>query len=224
MVLGLAASLDVPLRDQNVLLQSAGFAPAFAEPRLEDGLPVAIEKAIGRMFDQQEPFPMLLLNRRTDVLRMNHGALRLFQLAVLEPEALGPAPNVLRALFDPRLARTFIVDWERVAPQLLLTLHRDALAHPSDASLASLLRELLEYPDVPRSFRTPDLSMPVEPTLEFRFRRDDVELAFLTTLTVFSGPRNVTLEELHIESFFPLDDATARTCEALAANARPKVP
>jgi hypothetical protein len=178
---------------------------------------VTRERAIVRMFDKQEPFPMILLNRRRDILRMNRGASRFFQEAILEPAAIGPVPNLLKAIFDPRLARSFIVDWELVAPQLLLGIHREALAHPSDASLSELVRELLEYPDVPKSFRTPDLSMPVEPTLEFRLRRGDSELSFLTTVTVFSGPRNVTLEELSFESFFPLDDATAEACERLAS-------
>lgn len=217
MVLGLAAALDVPLRDQNVLLESAGFPPAFAEPRVEEGLPAPIERAIGRMMEKHEPFPMIVVNRRRDVLRMNVAAARFFQRAVLDPSALGSPPNLLRALFDPRLARQYIVDWDVVAPQLLLGIHRDALAHPSDPSLAELVSELLSYPDVPKSFRTPDLATPVEPTLEFRFRRDDLVLSFLTTVTVFHGPRNVTLEELGIESFFPLDDTTARACEALAA-------
>ena len=46
-------------------------------------------------------------------------------------------------------------------------------------------------------------------------RRDDLELAFLTTLTSFSAPGNVTLDELRIESYFPLDEATERACGAL---------
>jgi hypothetical protein len=76
---------------------------------------------------------------------------------------------------------------------------------------------LLAHPDVPASFNVPDLSAPSEPTLTIRLRRDEVALAFLTTITVFNAPQNVTLAELKIESFFPLDEATARTCEAWAA-------
>ncbi len=50
----------------------------------------------------------------------------------------------------------------------------------------------------------------------FRFRRDDLELAFLTTLTEFSAPQNATLDELRIESYLPLDDRTRRACQELA--------
>jgi hypothetical protein len=41
-------------------------------------------------------------------------------------------------------------------------------------------------------------------------------LSFLTTVTTFSAPQNVTIEELKIESYFPLDDRTVRACEKLA--------
>jgi MmyB-like transcription regulator ligand binding domain len=109
-----------------------------------------------------------------------------------------------------------MLDWERVARALLSRLHREALARPSDGDLAALVQALLEYPDVPESFRQPDFSQPSEPTISFRVRAGDHELAFLTTVTVFNAPQNVTLEEVRLESYFPLDDATARACEELA--------
>ena len=64
--------------------------------------------------------------------------------------------------------------------------------------------------------RQPDFSTPSDPTLTLRLKRDDLELAFLTTVTVFSAPQNVTLEELRIESYFPLDEETAVACERIA--------
>jgi hypothetical protein len=41
-------------------------------------------------------------------------------------------------------------------------------------------------------------------------------VAFLTTVTTFSAPQNVALEELHLESWFPLDDGTAEVCARIA--------
>jgi hypothetical protein len=46
-------------------------------------------------------------------------------------------------------------------------------------------------------------------------KKGDVELAFLTTVTHFDAPQNITLQELKIESYFPLDDETAAACETL---------
>ena len=71
-------------------------------------------------------------------------------------------------------------------------------------------------PDIPKSWRQPDFSVPAEPTLVLRLRKDDLELAFLTTLTVFQAPQNVLLDEIVIESYFPYDEGTAAICARLA--------
>ena len=41
------------------------------------------------------------------------------------------------------------------------------------------------------------------------------ELAFLTTMTGFNAPQNITLEEIRIESYIPLDNATDEFCKRL---------
>ncbi len=212
MILRLGSTLDVPLRDQNELLRAAGHPPAFAEPRPATELPKAITAALARMSAVHEPFPLTVLDRGYDVVGQNAAATRLLGRFVAEPAALPERINVFALLFDPRLARPFIVDWERVARAMVARLHREALIG-SDAALEGLLRTLLNYPGVPESFRQPDLSAPLEPAFTLRLRRDDVTLAFMTTVTAFSAPGNVTLEELRIESYYPLDDETAEACE-----------
>jgi transcriptional regulator with XRE-family HTH domain len=217
MVLRLGATLGVPLRDQNSMLRAAGFPDQFSEPRLEDGLPQGVGQAIERMFARHEPFPMVLFDRHYQILRTNQGATRVFGRLVADRDAMPANPNVFAMLFDPRLVRPFVIDWERVARLLTARLHREALARPEDSDIGALLRSLFEYPNVPESWRQPDFSIPSEPTLTLRFRRDDLDLAFLTTLTIFNAPQNVTLEELCIESYFPVDDATAEACARLSA-------
>jgi hypothetical protein len=133
-----------------------------------------------------------------------------------ELETSGNRLNLLHVLFDPRLARSAVVDWERTARTLVSRIHRESLARPGDTELAALVHSLFELPDVPSGFRQPDLSAPSEPTLVHRLRVEGVSLAFLSTITAFSAPQNVTLDELRIESYFPLDGATARACERFA--------
>jgi hypothetical protein len=168
------------------------------------------------MLEQQEPFPMVVMNRCYEIKRTNRAAQHLLARFVAEPSALTPGWNVLDAVLDSRLCRPFIVGWEQVARDVLGRLHRESLANPGDTELASLLESAFSHADVPESLRQPDLSRPSEPTLTFRVKRDDVELAFLTTLTVFNAPQNVTLDELRIESYFPLDEATRRECARMA--------
>lgn len=215
MVLLLATTLDVPLRDQNGLLDAAGFPAAFAEPSIDE-LPPPIALAIERMLAQHEPYPMIVLSRGYDVLRSNAAATRVFMRFIAEPAAVEPPLNAFDLVFDPRLARPFVLGWERTARTLIARLHREVLARPGDVELGALLAALFEYDGVPDEWRQPDFSVPSEPTLEVRLRRDDLELGFLTALTQFNAPQNVTLDEVRLESYFPSDEATVRACERLA--------
>jgi transcriptional regulator with XRE-family HTH domain len=212
MVLRLGSTLDVPLREQDAMLQAAGFAEEFGEP---SALPAGVMRALDRMLAQHEPFPMTVLDHRYDVTRTNEGGRRLLSRFVADPSAIGERMNVFAFLFDPRLTRPFVVDWERVARAMTARLHREVLARP-DPALAAVLRSLFEYPGVPESWRQPDFAAPSDPTLTLRLQRDDLDLAFLTTVTSFNAPQNVALEELRVESYFPLDDATTLACERLA--------
>jgi transcriptional regulator with XRE-family HTH domain len=216
MVLRLSATLHLPLREQNALLRAAGHQAAFPEPALDRELEAPVRSAIERMLKQHEPYPMVVMNRRYDVLQHNLAAVRLFSQFTLEPAALKPPLNVFHMLFDPRVARSFVVDWERTAHHLLSRLHVEALEHTHDQELAQLVRQLLEYPAVPESFRHPDFAAAPSATFSLRMKRDALEVGFLTTVTVFSAPGNVTLDELRLESYFPLDAATERACQELA--------
>jgi len=86
--------------------------------------------------------------------------------------------------------------------------------------LTTLLDRLLAFPGVPEAWRQPDFSTPVGPTASFRLERGDLKVGFLVTVTTFSGPCDVTLDELRIESCFPLDPATRAACERLASGRR----
>src|SRR5262245_48837480 len=217
MVLRLGGTLGLSLRDQNALLRAAGFEAQFAEPGLADGMPESVKRAISRMLAQQEPFPMVVLDRCYYVLQRNEATRRLLSRIIVDPSALAARPNLLHVLFDPRLARSAVVDWERTARTLVSRIHRESLARPGDNELAAVLRSLFELHDVPPGFRQPDLSAASEPTLVLRLRVEGAHIAFLSTVTAFSEPQNVTLDELRIESYFPLDEATARACERLRA-------
>jgi transcriptional regulator with XRE-family HTH domain len=214
MVLRLATTLGVPLRDQNALLVAAGFAEAFREVD-PTGFDPNVRRALERMMAHQEPYPLLVLDRHYDLV-MQNAAARRFLLAVLGERA-EIERNTMKLLFDPQLLRPFVVEWERTARLLLGRLQREALYRRRDAGLTQLLTTLCAYEGVPQGWRTPDFESPSEATLNVRFEFGGQRIGFLTTLTVFQAPQNVSLEELQIESYFPLDDATEAVCRALAA-------
>jgi transcriptional regulator with XRE-family HTH domain len=219
MVLRLGAALDLPLRDRNTMLNAAGFETAFEELNLDAGLPQELELVLGRMLAQHEPFPLVISGRSYDILRANAGAQRLFARIVAEPAALVPPLNLLHMLFDTRLARGALLNWESVARSMLARVHRERLARPHDEAIAHLADSLCAYPGVPRDWRQPDFSQPSEPALVLRLRRAGLEANFLATVTTFNAPQNVTLEELRIDSCFALDEQTAETCARLAREA-----
>lgn len=213
MVLRLGATLGVPLRDQNALLVAAGFAEAFRE-REPDGLDPTVRRALQRMMEHQEPYPLIVLDRHYDLV-LHNGAARRFLRAALGERA-GTERNAMKLLFDPQLLRPLVVDWEKVARGMLARLQREALDRRRDDGLARLLSQLCAFEGVPAGWRTPDLETPSEATLHLRFELGGQVIGFLTTLTVFQAPQNPALEELRIESYFPLDDATEAICRALA--------
>jgi transcriptional regulator with XRE-family HTH domain len=216
MVLRLSAALGLGLRDANELLQAAGLPRAFPESRLEQPWPAAAERVIERMLAQQEPYPMVVLNARYDLLRANRGATQLLSRFVRDAAALTQPPNALHMIFHPELMRPFLDDWPGIARGTLAQLQRDALSRPGDEAIRNLVQELCAYPGVPDDWRQPALDLPQTPAFEFGLTRDGVRARFLTTLTVFNAPLDVALEDLRLESYFPADAATEALCKQVA--------
>jgi hypothetical protein len=209
----LLGALDVPLRDRNEALRAAGFDARFPELALA-AIPAAIDDAIQRMMDAQEPYPLTVISPEANVLRSNGAASTLFPLFVAEPARLEPPLNMFSLVFDPRLMRPFISNFAAVARQMLARLQRESLQRGEDERLSALAKRVLAFPDVPKAWHEPDFAEDVDPVFCVHLRRGDLALAFFTTLTTFSSPRVVTLDELRIESSFPLDDATRRFCHS----------
>ncbi|MEM8863223.1 MAG: helix-turn-helix transcriptional regulator, partial [Chloroflexota bacterium] len=205
MILRLAATLDVPLRNQNEMLRAVNYSERFFAPNLEDEIDPSVSRAIDLMMAQHDPFPIMVMNQWYDILRVNPVTQKLMLAFVEDSTAIKPPLNPFRFVFDPRLARAAVVDWENTARSLLSRLHQEALHHAEKPELRHLVDEMLAFPDVPEEWRQPDFGIPDTAAYTIRFRNNELELAFLTTVTTFSTANNITLEELRIESYFPLD-------------------
>ena len=215
MALKLLSALHVPLRAQNEALRAAGLKPPFAEPGL-DALDPQIQRALAQMMAQQEPFPLTVLGGDFGILRSNRGAEALLRAFLAEPSQMPETPDMFTLLFDPKLLRPFIVEWPAFARSLIGRLQRELLQRGGDERLQRLLERVLAFPDVPPSFRHPDFSTATPAVQNLRLTRDGLSVGFLVTVTKFSAPQQVLLDELSVESCFPLDDATRTTCERLA--------
>ena len=206
--------MSVPLADQNEALVAAGFGARFpALPSVD--LSPEIEAALAQMLAQHEPFPLVVLSPDGTVLRTNNGARRLFGAFLLHPELMPEPADLFTLLFDPRLLRPHIVEWQAFARRVVSRLHREHL-QSGDARLGAVIERILEL-DVPEDFRYPSFETDLVPAHRLELARGGLRARFLVTLTTFLAPRDVTLEELRIESCFPVDEATRALCRTLAA-------
>jgi transcriptional regulator with XRE-family HTH domain len=219
MVMLLADALDVPLRERNALLLAAGFAPAYKETDLQAHELAPARAALEAILRQQEPFPAVVMSRHWDVVNANAAASRLFGL-LLGDAARGPA-NVIRMMFDPALVRPCVHNWEGVAEALIRRIHREAVGGVPDAATRALLEEALAYPGVPSRWRKPSVETPLLPVIPVSFRKDAWRFDYFSTVTTLGTPQDVTLQEIRIECFFPVDAETRRQAEALALRAEP---
>lgn len=212
MVTRLAAALEIPLRQQNGLLLAAGFAPVWRETDLGAPELAEVREALDFIMGQQEPFPAVAVDRHWNLLRANQGAVRLVEFLV------GPLPaearvNLADALVAPDVLRRYLVNWPEVVRYFLRGVEADA-ATDGTAETAALVARLRGYDGVAAIPRATQADGPVLP---MHFRKDGVSLQLFTTIATLGTPRDITLEELRIECFFPKDRATAALLRSWAA-------
>ena len=214
MVLRLAEALEVPLRERNAMLLAAGYAPLYRQTGLDAPELEAARRAVELFIVQLEPYPVLVLDRYWNILRMNAGAKRILALF---PGCDSVTPlNGPRLVFHPQGLRPFIENWEVVAARMIRRVHREAADNPSDETLKRFVEELLSYPDVPSRWRILDLDGPLPPFLTLNYRWKNSTLRWFSTLTTLGTPLDVALQELRIETLFPADESTRTLVNRLA--------
>lgn len=214
MILRLSEWLDVPLRERNALLLAGGYAPAYPQHDLDDTELAPVRAALRHLLAGHEPYPALVVDRRWHLLEANRPVALL--TAGVAAHLLRPPVNVLRLALHPDGLASRVADLGAWRTHLLDRLDRQARS-TADPELAELLAELTGYPggaDGRPPGRT-DVVVPI------RLRVGTEELDLLSTTTVFGTPRDVTLAELAVESFFPADPATAATLRRLAGGQSP---
>ena len=206
MVLHLAEQLEVPLRERNTLLTAAGFAPIYRERALDDPALQAAREAVDLVLRAHEPNPALAVDRHWNLISHNRPVLLL--LHGVPPALLQPPLNVLRLSLHPEGLASKIVNLAAWRNHLFERL-RHQIAVSADPVLAALLEELQGYPAPPgtephEAFDASAVAVPLQ------MRTAAGVLSFISTITVFGTPIDITLSELAVETFFPADAATAQ--------------
>ena len=208
-VLVLGQALDLPLREQNALLEAAGFTGVFQETALDAPELQQVNRVLGWILAGCEPNGTTVLDRARNILRHNTGwQNQMTALVDLDVVFRGRSPNSLRLLFHPSGLRGVLDNWEEVARAELSRLHVEVRANAMDEAQNALLDELLAYPDVPEEWLLPAPNTPTRVVLPMQIRTPLGKAVIFSTITCIGAPRDVTLQEIRVESYAPADETS----------------
>lgn len=208
MVLRLAEKLEIPLREQNILLTAAGFASVFPERPLTDESLTAARRVVDLILNSLEPNPSFAVDRHWTLVAANKAA-DIFT-AEVDPTLLEPPVNMLRICLHPKGFTPQVINYSQWRKNILEYLNRQVQT-TADAFLMELYQELKSYPKTEAMRHNPP-SKEIDYSgfaIPLRLMTGDGELSFISTVTIFGTPIDVTVSELAIETFFPADEKTA---------------
>jgi len=214
MILNLSERLGVPLRERNRLLLAAGLAPSFAERSLDHPALQPAMSAVEQVLKGHEPNPAIAVDRHWNMVSAN-AALTPFLAQISDRSLLEPPVNVLRASLHPKGLAPLIVNLAEWRAHLMERL-RKLIEATGDPALEELETELAAYPSgVSRTRVVHDAASAIVHPL--RIKAGDAVLSFISTITVFGTPLDITLSELAIEAFYPADEQTRFAMARLTA-------
>ncbi len=205
MVLRLAEALGVPLRERNALLVAARFAPEWDETDYWDDRLAVARQAVGMILEHHDPLPAVVVDRFGNLLDFNGGAARLME--GVDPALLSGRANLARAALHPGGLAPRLLNFREVQ-QYFLDRLREQFAVDEHPAVAALVEEVRSYQPVGEDDGRWDGAALSPIALPLRVRTPRGDLSMFTTIATFGAPRDVTVSELAVELFFPLDDAT----------------
>lgn len=203
----IAQALDVPLRDRNMLLLAAGYAPIYSEGAWNAPEMKSISDVLKRMLRQHEPFPAVVMDRYWNVLMANESTPRFFN-SFTEMAVRKSPRNILHLMFDPERMRPFIANWESVAKSLFERVYRESVGRVIDEKTKELVATLLAYPGVKAEWKSPKVGASAMPMIPIGFMRGKKVLNYFSMITTVGTPQTVAAQELRIECMYPVDEET----------------
>jgi transcriptional regulator with XRE-family HTH domain len=200
-VVRLAESLGLTLRERNRLLLTAGYAAVYPESGFDDPDLRPVHDALRRILDGHLPYPAVVTRPYGEMVAANRAIGVLTDGAA--PFLLQPPVNVLRLALHPEGMGPRINNLAEWGRHIIDSLSAMAVRSP-DQRLDTFIAELKSY--VPKADPGPEhlgFAVPL------RLQTPGGELHFISTLTSFATATDVTLAELHLEAFLPADERTA---------------
>jgi transcriptional regulator with XRE-family HTH domain len=189
MILHLAEQLDIPMRERNVLLVAAGYAPLFPERALAAPELKAAREAIELLLEGHKPYPAFALDRHWNVVASNAALPEMFE--GVDARLLEPPVNAMRLSLHPNGLAPKILNLPEWRAHLLARLRRQ-IDLTADPALIELLEEVQAYgKGLALAHQRP--SAPAEMVIPFRLRIASGVISFFSTTMVFGTPVEVTL-------------------------------
>jgi len=226
MLLRLAEALDLGLADRNDWLIAAGFAPIYPQRSIEAADMTPVREALARMLRHHEPFPAMVIDRAWNLVMTNDATQRMIALAasvsgLADPDALwhrvcpDGTRNMVQMSLHPEGLRPFVVNADEVIAALLSRLSQEALDHPPSARLREVV---MAYPGMVAAARNIDVSARLSPVLATHFRIAGQDLRLFAMLSRFDMPRDLTAEDLRVETLYPADADSEKLLRNLAGS------
>ncbi|MFF5476462.1 helix-turn-helix domain-containing protein [Streptomyces sp. NPDC012935] len=212
MVLRLAEHLDVPVRERNALLLAAGYAPRYPETPLDDPALDALRAGMEQLIQGYEPYPALVVDAMYNVQAANRGILMI--LDGIPEHLLEPPLNAMRLTLHPEGLAPRIRNLREWRGHLLAQMERQIALHRSEP-LRRLYEEVAAYP-VPQETPGAESAGPVPYfALPMQIEHEGRVLSFISSISTFNTPMDVTVAELAIETLLPADPATVKYLQSL---------
>lgn len=202
MVLRLADALSVPKHARNDWLVSAGFAPIYARRDLASDELGSFVKIVDRLLTRHDPFPGWALDASWTLIKANTCG-----ETVLTHLGLKLGENLVEAMTaDPTLGG-HLINWEEAVAHLSHRLQGEGKTRMDAATTASAVK-LTEL-----SKRKGDGASTVAiPTV---LQVGGLTLSLISIQALFNTAQDLTLADLRIELFYPIDQLTENNLETL---------
>ena len=203
MVLRLSEALHMPLDARNHLLTEAGFAARYGEQKWSHGEMAPISNAIERMLANHMPYPGMAVDRMWRIVKTNKTAEMLFGKF-----GMNIGDSIVELLMSD-IMPVVVENWSEVSQAAAARLRVESLSQggvPEFDQAASYLSKFSTEIERAKS--------PVIPTI---ISFGDMRLSMFATIAQIGTPKDVVLDDLKVELYFPLDEATAVSFEAMGA-------
>ncbi|MEU8952852.1 helix-turn-helix transcriptional regulator [Streptomyces sp. NPDC048518] len=207
-LLRLADHLDVPMRERNSLLLAAGYAPRYRETPLDDPSMGTLREGLEQLLAGYEPYPALVVDATYGVIAANRGIAMM--LDGLPEHLLAPPLNAMRLTLHPEGLAPRIRNLREWRGHLLHQMERQIALQRSDA-LREVYEEVAAYPVADPGVDAFEAGTDVPYfALPLRIEHDGHVLSFISSISTFNTPMDVTVAELAVETLLPADPATAK--------------